>query len=101
MRLSERELGRIRIDGERHVCVWVASADRRVSAVVDRPLEGALGPSVLAVLGAEEAYEQARAVFVDYCARDGGLPPSERLGARALRPDDLVAPAEGERRRAA
>ncbi|HVX32597.1 MAG TPA: hypothetical protein VHA80_05590 [Solirubrobacterales bacterium] len=80
----------LRIDDERHALIWIHDAERSVSVLVDRPLEGADTVRVVAVLGPAEDGPALEALVEDYRRNNCRQAPGRRPRPRALEPGDLA-----------
>jgi hypothetical protein len=90
--LTQEELATLRIEDERHALIWIHDAERAVSVLVDRPLEGSDTVRVVGLLAPEEGRAALAALIEDY-RRSRCAPPAGRCPRpRALEPGDLSPP---------
>jgi hypothetical protein len=87
--LVQEEISTLRIDDERHALIWIHDAERSVSVLVDRPLEGADTVRVVGLLGPEEGHPAIGALVEDYRRNHCAQPAADRAGPRPLEPTDL------------
>lgn len=96
--LVQEEIETLRVDDERHALIWIHDAERSVSVLVDRPLEGADTVRVVGRLDPREDRAALRPLIEDYRRNRCELPAAERPGIRPLEPADLCAPGEARGR---